>query len=171
MRPLLRLALVPLAVLLWSAPGTALAHSRPERAAPPTAASPAVLAPALGDGPALVAADAPAAGALLPVALALLAAAAAGACRPRHALRVALVLLLASFAFDGALHSVHHLDDEAAAARCAVASVGAQLGGVSVATPTLEPVPAAAGLVALADSSLPAARLSRPDEGRGPPAA
>ena len=91
--------------------------------------------------------------------------------RPRRAIALSVVLLLALFAFEEGLHSVHHLTGQptkvttcpvavAGAHLSAVAvDIGAPLGGiVPVTTLAAEPVPAV--LVA---------RFLAPDQGRSPP--
>jgi len=42
-----------------------------------------------------------------------------------------LAIVLAVLAFEAGLHAAHHLDDESAAAACAVASVTGHLAGVT----------------------------------------
>ena len=64
----------------------------------------------------------------------------AGARRPRRALALAIVLVLALFAFENGVHSVHHLSDRAATATCAVASATAHVAGTSVDAGTAEAI-------------------------------
>lgn len=58
--------------------------------------------------------------------------------RPRRALALAIVVILAVFAFENGVHSVHHLnsvhhsDDLRAGATCTVAAATAQLAGTPV---------------------------------------
>jgi hypothetical protein len=90
---------------------------------------------------------------------------------PRRTLGLALVALLAVFAAESAVHSVHHLADQQAATQCVVALASAH---VHVAAPEVpaatEWLPAIAGEIALAEPHRPGARPLRPDEGRAPPA-
>ena len=58
--------------------------------------------------------------------------AALGARRPRRNLALALVLLLAIFAFENGLHSVHHLNDQDRGESCAVASASQHVAGTEV---------------------------------------
>lgn len=88
---------------------------------------------------------------------------------PRRAASLGLAVLLALFAFESGVHSVHHLDDPSA--DCAVASASVYVPGADIV-----PVHAATILLAATDPlpvvephALPA-RFIRPDEGRAPPA-
>src|SRR5687768_749326 len=54
--------------------------------------------------------------------VAVLVAAALAALPPRRAVALALVLLLALFAVESGVHSVHHLADQQGAAQCVVAA-------------------------------------------------
>jgi hypothetical protein len=102
------------------------------------------LAPRLSDAAAVQKADAPVAmdgasrptslsaasqrpGIPWPVLLGGLAIAALGWRRPRRVLVFAVVLLLAVFAFEDGLHSVHHLVDRSQLNKCAVAVAAAHL--------------------------------------------
>jgi hypothetical protein len=84
--------------------------------------------------------------------------------------RIALALLVVTAGFDGAIHSVHHLDDPASADRCPVAGSAEHLSAAGVAgppivvciTPALDPAPLAPPDVV---RSVPAA----PVAGRAPP--
>src|SRR4029453_9085267 len=58
--------------------------------------------------------------------------AALGARRPRRALGLALILLLAVFAFERGVHSVHHLSDPARGEHCGVASASQHVSGTEV---------------------------------------
>jgi fumarate reductase subunit D len=134
-------------------------------AAPPldTAAMPAVAAAvtlgAPGFSPLLVA------GALL-----ILAAAAAARRRPRAALVVALALLLTIFAFETALHSVHHGLDPKQSNECAIAAASAQLAAVTVDTVIESSVILAVAGRATEPGRSPAPiRLVGPDQDRAPP--
>jgi hypothetical protein len=92
--------------------------------------------------------------------------------RPRRALAVAFVLVLAVFAFEHGVHSVHHLDDAAAGATCAVASATAQLAGTPVDTSVLCPIALPLLHSGLSDSSPElATRSCSTHQGRAPPLA
>jgi hypothetical protein len=95
--------------------------------------------------------------------------AALGARRPRRALGLALILLLAVFAFESGVHSVHHLADPARGERCAVAAASQHVSGTEVtAVIVAESLPQAPHEVALA---APTTRLQLigPEQGRAPP--
>ena len=89
---------------------------------------------------------------------------------PRQALAVSFVLLLTIFAFENALHSVHHGFDAQQAEECAVAAVSAHLAAISV-DGVVETafVLAVARTPADSDLSSPAIRLLGPDQDRAPP--
>src|SRR5215470_4296892 len=104
----------------------------------------------------------------LPAAVALIAA--LGWRRPRRALVVALVLLLCVFAFENALHSVHHGIDPKQQAACTVAAATAHLAAVQVdaiALPSLR-VPVVGRAVETTPAPSPT-RFESPDQGRAPP--
>jgi hypothetical protein len=105
-----------------------------------------------------------------PAAVVIAAAAALAWLRPRRTMAIALVLLLAIFALEDAVHSVHHGFDQAQATSCAVAAVGAHLTATtdSGADPC-EILLAVAALSAPPRASSPAARSTGPDLGRAPP--
>jgi hypothetical protein len=63
--------------------------------------------------------------------LALLAAAVVAGARCRRALAGTVAALLVFFAFESAVHSVHHLDSDTEAARCAIASAANHLNGLT----------------------------------------
>jgi hypothetical protein len=98
--------------------------------------------------------------------------AAAGVARrhPRRAVGVALVLVLAVFAFEDGLHSVHHGADRTAVESCAVASAAAHLAATAVdpVAPSDAILAAVEGTVDVAQA-VPVARLFCPDQGRAPP--
>ncbi len=104
-------------------------------------------------------------------ALAIVAAAVAlGWRRPRRAAALALVLLLAVFAFEDGLHSVHHGMDQAQASSCPVAAAGAHLSATPV--DGIAPCDVILPVVALAvetSPSDPIAHLASPEQGRAPP--
>jgi xanthosine utilization system XapX-like protein len=90
--------------------------------------------------------------------------------RSRRALAVALVGLLTIFAFENALHSVHHGFDAQQSSECAVAAVAAQLAAVSVdSVAETALVLAVAGTTAEPGFSCPSIRLLGPDQDRAPP--
>ena len=104
-----------------------------------------------------------------PVLLGAFILAAIGWPRPRRALVIAIVLLLALFAFEDGIHSVHHLLDRSQA-KCAVAVAAAHLnattaddGGVA---DVILPAPAVATEIAQPD---PVALFPSPVQGRAPP--
>lgn len=89
--------------------------------------------------------------------------------RARRALAIAIVLLLALFAFEDGIHSVHHLLDRSQA-KCTVAVAAAHLnattaddGGVA---DVILPAPAVATEIAQPD---PVALFPSPVQGRAPP--
>lgn len=91
---------------------------------------------------------------------------------PRRALVLALGLLLAIFAFENGLHSVHHGFDAKQHGECTIAAASANLSAVSV-DGLLE---ASVVLIATAptaefDPAAPPARLLDPHQGRAPPLA
>jgi len=104
-------------------------------------------------------------------ALAVVAAAVALAwVRPRRTIALALVLLLALFAFEDAVHSVHHGFDQAQAPSCAVAAVGAQLSATAAdGTDPCEIILAIVALAAPPSAADLVTRSASPDRGRGPP--
>ena len=85
---------------------------------------------------------------------------------------MALALVLGVFAFENALHSVHHGFDPAGAMGCAIAAASAHLTATTVDSVT------AADHVALAaedrvlkpELTGPHCRVRCPDQGRAPPA-
>lgn len=104
----------------------------------------------------------------LPAALAL--AALTAWRRPRRAVVVMLALLLCVFAFENALHSVHHGFDPQQREACTVAAASAHLAAVQVDDPGLSAV--VLPVVGRAEAALPASTSTRclsPDQGRAPP--
>jgi hypothetical protein len=158
--------LLTLAILAIAGP--AAAHIVSPAVVLPTAEAPAII-------PVLSAAPAPPAlpwylFAALAAALALV----AGALwrRPRGALVVALTLLLCVFAFEHALHSVHHGFDPRQQEECTVAAASAHLAAVQVDDLGLSS--AVLPVVGRAEAAPPASTLARflsPDQGRAPPSA
>ncbi len=92
--------------------------------------------------------------------------------RPRRALAVALVLLLCVFAFENALHSVHHGLDPKQQTECTVAAAAAHLAAVQVdgITPPSLVLPTTGGAVE-AGPSVALIRFLSPEQGRAPPSA
>ena len=92
--------------------------------------------------------------------------------RPRGALVVALTLLLCVFAFEHALHSVHHGFDPRQQEECTVAAASAHLAAVQVDDLGLSSV--VLPVIGPAEAAPPASTLARflsPDQGRAPPSA
>src|SRR5687767_617340 len=114
----------------------AWAHVRRAEAPLTTAVTdtePAVVSPAPALPDAVIAAG-PAPASLWPL-LALIPLAALAAAPPRRALGLALIALLAVFAAESAVHSVHHLADQQAATQCAVSVASAHLHGATLDAP------------------------------------
>jgi len=89
---------------------------------------------------------------------------------PRRALALALVLVLAIFAFEDGLHSVHHGFDAAKVATCDVAATGQHLSATTVDDPV--PVITALPTAPMTVEGSPSPSASRflcPDLGRAPP--
>ena len=92
-----------------------------------------------------------------------------GARRPRRAVGLALILLLAVFAFESGVHSVHHLSDPSRAEHCGVASASQHMSGTEVAGVTVaESLPQAPHQVLLA-APIARVRSLGPEQGRAPP--
>ena len=104
-------------------------------------------------------------------ALAIVAAAAAlGWWRPRRAAAFALVLLLAVFAFEDGLHSVHHGMNQAQASSCPIAAAATHLNATPVDGVAPCDVVLPVGALAVETSpSDPIAHLATPEQGRAPP--
>lgn len=89
---------------------------------------------------------------------------------PRRAVVLTLALLLCVFAFENALHSVHHGFDAKQQEECTVAAASAHLAAVQIDDPGLSSV--ALPVVGQADATSPASapiRFLSPDQGRAPP--
>jgi len=164
------------AVALLAAAGPAMAHSSapiiepvpqtPEAASAPGAPSPAPAVTATADSAGFTPGFTPwiAAGALVVAGVALRR-------RPRRILVLCLALLLTLFAFENALHSVHHGLDPKQVDACTIAAASAHLSAVAVdAIVETSIVLAAAGHAAEPDPSTLPARWLGPDQGRAPPA-
>jgi hypothetical protein len=104
-------------------------------------------------------------------ALAIVAAAVGlGSWRPRRAAAFALVLLLAVFAFEDGLHSVHHGMNQTQASSCPVAAAAIHLHATSVEGVALCVVVLPVVALAVGTSpSDPIAYLASPEQGRAPP--
>ena len=102
--------------------------------------------------------------------IALVAGLAVASRRPRAALALGLVLLVAVLAFESGVHSVHHLGEVGRGSACAVASTSQQLSGMEVDAVRLERAPGDPG-IALSAPAAPAPRAleESPHEGRAPP--
>lgn len=142
--------------------GTAFAQTIEARATPSVTSAPGPLEPATAPGSPPIQAW----GSLLALAF-------AGSLtrlpRSRRAFVVLLVASLAVFTFEGGLHSVHHLGDEDAGARCAVASASSNLTGAGA-----SPVELTAPVEVEAAEQLPgpgrlSAHPTRLAQGRAPP--
>ena len=155
-----------LALALLAIAGPAAAHMMPSAA--PSAVLPAMEAPATI--PVLSAAPAPPTLPwYLPAALALTALTAWY--RPR-ALVVTLALLLCVFAFEHALHSVHHGFDPKQQEECMVAAASAHLAAVQVDDSGLSfAVLPVIGRTDAAPARSAPTRFLSPDQGRAPPSA
>jgi hypothetical protein len=90
--------------------------------------------------------------------------------RPRRALGLALAVLLALFAVEAGIHSVHHLGDRAAVA-CAVAAAAGHLAlSLDDGVPILQVPRVTPAAVAEAAAARPATPSRGPDPARAPPA-
>ena len=107
-----------------------------------------------------------------PLVLAALVSLALGWRRPRRAFAFALILLLALFAYEGGLHSVHHGVDAKQMARCPVAAAAVQLSATPIAcVASVDLVPPIVALAPRTDHAVLLARFLSPDQGRAPPSA
>jgi hypothetical protein len=159
-------ALLVLAVL--GGPGALAAHAHSLHAHDAPAAAQRLQAAA-----ALAPESSPPAMTLAPAA-ALLTAVLLGAGIVRHGLattaRVLLALLLVTAAAEGALHSVHHLDDPQGSADCQVLILTQQVHGeMAPEPPSLAPAAVFRVHATLAAADQTAKPVPRPDEGRAPP--
>lgn len=90
--------------------------------------------------------------------------------RPRRLLVLALAVLIAVFAVEAGIHSVHHMGEHTAAA-CAVAAAASHLAlCLDAGPPLVGPWLALAGAVAAAGLPSPTAAEPGPDLARAPPA-
>jgi hypothetical protein len=158
------------ALLIPAAPATA--HEALPLPAPAAAAG-SEIAPPVAASPAAAAVAAPHSGGLTPWILAGALALGGLVLRrsPRRAVLVGLVLLLALFAFEDALHSVHHGFDPKQAQTCTIAAASGHVSGIAVDGAIEAPVILipAGHAVEIGLASVPLHRLA-PDQGRAPPA-
>jgi hypothetical protein len=89
--------------------------------------------------------------------------------RSRRVLVGLLIALLALFAVEAGVHSVHHLGDQDAAARCVVAAASLNLSGPVAAPMTLAAPPATDDAAPPLEPERLPQRLTLPDQGRAPP--
>jgi len=165
-------ALVLVACASWCGP--AWAHPAIEAAA--QAPAPAVALPAVAVPTATWSAAPTPPAVPWPAILAAAAALIVGWRRPRRALALAIVLILALFAFENGVHSVHHLndlrhlDDLRSGLTCHVAAASAHLSGtpVDATTPEYLVLPAYERLVVQHQPAVDALSLSA-HQGRAPP--
>jgi hypothetical protein len=164
-RPRLLVAVLALAILaLLGAAGPVWAHSGlpAQIVADPDAAQPGLALSAAPEAPGLP----------WPLLLAALAAMALGWRRPRRAVAFALVLLLAVFAYEGGLHSVHHGADVKQMARCPVGAAAVHLSATPVAcVASVDVVPPIVAPAPRTNHAVLLARFLSPDQGRAPPSA
>lgn len=91
------------------------------------------------------------------------------ASRSRRAVVGLLIALLAVFAFEAGLHSVHHFSEQREAPRCVVESVSSNLsGGVGEPVAILGQAETVDGTPHL-EPAAPPQRSLQPDRGRAPP--
>jgi hypothetical protein len=155
MRRRLAAYLVIAAALLLSA-GAAFAHSPPAVTPTVPEAPIAALRPDIAPPSSL---------AILLVTLASLA-----AIGSRRRLAIALVVIFAVVAADGAVHSVHHLNEGNSAAHCALAFCFTQTPVLTSAAVSVVTRPEAASDAAIERTQgRMAVGISRPDRGRAPP--
>jgi hypothetical protein len=167
------LLLATLALLAVVGPATAHTPAAPLASSGALAVADSIV-PVLNAAPAPPALSPPAFSApvlqwYLPLALAL--GAVAVWWRPRRALVVALVLLLGVFAFENALHSVHHGLGAKQSGECTIAAAAAHLAAVTddvAVAPSV--ILAAAGPPPESPVAEPPLRLIGPSQGRAPPA-
>jgi len=171
-RPGLISALVVAACVAWSAPAWAHSAFKAAAEAPaPTAPVPSTPAP-------MAASSAAATSPAVPWPAMLVAAAALIVAwrRPRRPLALAIVLILALFAFENGVHSVHHLndlrhqEDLRSGLTCHVAAATAHLSGTAVDVATHESLvlPSYESVVVQAQPDVDARSVSA-HQGRAPP--
>ncbi len=90
--------------------------------------------------------------------------------RPRRAIALAVVLLLAVLCFEDGLHSVHHLTGQGKLARCSVSTATAHLRAITVDSVANTDIVLPVIAVAIESRQTdPVARFLSPDQGRAPP--
>jgi hypothetical protein len=105
-----------------------------------------------------------------PVLLGGLAIAALGWRRPRRVIVFAVVLLLAVFAFEDGLHSVHHLVDRSQLNKCAVAVAAAHLNATAADDGgTVDVVLPVIAVLTEVSQTDPVTSFLSPAQGRAPP--
>jgi hypothetical protein len=167
---LLILALVSFTLL--ASPAPSWAHSGTEWLSDEIVAPKADVPPAsVGSSSFTLRAAAPSPGLSWPGLVgALIISAALGWWRPRRTLALAVVLLLALFAFEDGVHSVHHMIDKSQQAKCAVAVAAAHLNATTAndagVADVFLPAPAEATEIVQPD---PVALFLSPVQGRAPP--
>ena len=160
------------AVALLAATGPAMAHSSASIIEPVASTAKASI-PSVTPSPVPVVAAAADSSGFTPwiAAGALVLAGVALRRRPHRTLVLCLALLLTLFAFENALHSVHHGLDPKQADACTIAAASAHLSAVAVdGIVATSIVLVAAGHAAEPDPSTLPARWLGPDQGRAPPA-
>jgi hypothetical protein len=160
------------AVALLAATGPAMAHSSASIIEPVASTAKASI-PSVTPSPVPVVAAAADSSGFTPwiAAGALVLAGVALRRRPHRTLVLCLALLLTLFAFENALHSVHHGLDPKQADACTIAAASAHLSAVAVdGIVATSLVLAAAGHATEPDPSTLPARWLGPDQGRAPPA-
>ena len=164
-RPRYLVAALALAILALVGTGEPVwAHTRPSTqiVAEPDAAQPGLALSAAPEAPGLP----------WPLLLAALAAMGLGWRRPRRAVAFALILLLAVFAYEGGLHSVHHGADVKQMARCPVGAAAVHLSATPVAcVASVDVVPPIVAPAPRTNHAVLLARFLSPDQGRAPPSA
>jgi hypothetical protein len=136
-----------------------------------TPAAPAPLAVAAEEPTRFVGAAAPAAPLpVWPLVAALVALGLAGASKPRRALALVLVVVVAIFALETGVHSVHHLTDVDRGESCAVASASQHISGTEVDLSLVDVSLPAARQAAAIGAFIERSRIIGPAQGRAPPA-
>ena len=172
MRTAGRLVLALVVVALWGAMLTpAEAHRGAtvdvaEAPAPPSLLPVAAEEPSRHAWSAAPAAPIPA----WPLVAALVALGLAGARKPRRALALALVVVVAIFTLETGVHSVHHLTDVDRGESCAMASASQHITGTEVEVSVASESLPAARQVAAFGVFVERSRVTGPVHGRAPPA-
>jgi hypothetical protein len=93
-----------------------------------------------------------------------------GSRRPRRALAVALILVVAVFVFESGVHSVHHLGETDRGEGCALAAASQHLTGTEVDVVGLVEALPLTRQLATTGALIERVRLIGPDQVRAPPA-